>query len=100
MVLLGILESKFCWPLNTYCVKIIQDLEFKAFIFVLRNTSTIMCNMYSRIGMDVHIIVWDVPWNKMAGLSDCMVVIVDLLSCYTVCNQNCLSNLLFYVEFK
>lgn len=36
--------------------------------------------------------------NKMAGLSDCMVVIVDLLSCYTVCNQNFLCQICFFMQ--
>lgn len=34
----------------------------------------------------------------MAGLSDCMVVIVDLLSCYTVCNQNFLCQICFFMQ--
>lgn len=34
----------------------------------------------------------------MAGFSDCMVVIVDLLSCYTVCNQNFLCQICFFMQ--
>lgn len=34
----------------------------------------------------------------MAGFSNCMVVIVDLLSCYTVCNQNFLCQICFFMQ--
>lgn len=56
-----------------------------------------MCNMYSRNEMDVRIIMCNMySRNEMAGFSDWMVVIVDLLS-FILSNQNFLCQICFFM---